>query len=230
MPPTPTLKYFLPKILRHRSSGINLSRRTGTTSARRTAARRPRTPSTRAPSLAASVRIGANVRADERVTARCYDGGRAVGCTCDLTGARRAASSTNRRGCECPPGTFKSATGPALRAVPRPARPRAARPCAAGTLVLVDGFCRQCGRAGAYVLGCNVRRGGQHDRGDARDRKATFVSVLTRRSSIHVRKTTSPGGALLRQRRGTATVSATPTPTARCACFARNITFAIKKC
>ena len=50
----------------------------------------------------------------------CYDGGRAVGCTCDLTGCPEGNFlDESTGGCEArPPGTFKSATGPTPRVVP----------------------------------------------------------------------------------------------------------------
>ena len=98
----------------------------------------------------------------------CYDGGRAVGCACDLTGCPEGNFfDESTGGCEaCPPGTFKSATGP-TPCEPCPknfyAPESGAAMCCRHGYVLVDGFCRQCGQnVGAYVLKgarCNAANG-----------------------------------------------------------------------
>merc|ERR1719399_2771558 len=88
----------------------------------------------------------------------CYDGGRAVGCACDLTACLEGSFfDESTGGCEaCPPGTFKSAAGD-TPCEPCPANFYApesgAAMCCRRGRVLVDGFCRECGEnVGEYEL------------------------------------------------------------------------------
>ena len=88
----------------------------------------------------------------------CYDGGRAVGCACDLTACLEGSFfDESTGGCEaCPPGTFKSAAGD-TPCEPCPAKffapESGATMCCRDGYVLVDGFCRECGEnVGDYSL------------------------------------------------------------------------------
>merc|ERR1719482_781289 len=88
----------------------------------------------------------------------CYDGGRAVGCACDLTACLEGSFfDESTGGCEaCPPGTFKSAAGD-TPCEPCPANffspESGATMCCRDGYVLVDGFCRECGEnVGDYYL------------------------------------------------------------------------------
>ena len=134
---------------------------------------------------------GLHVRADERVTGPgLLRRGRAVGCTCDLTGCPEGGFfDESTGGCEaCPPGTFKSATGP-TPCEPCPGistRPRAARPCVLPARLRPGGWVLSTVRAERGCLcaeGRKVQRGERHDRGDARGQG----TLLSFRSRVDVR-------------------------------------------